>query len=312
MFRHKKGFFGFYHRLTLVLVFDALLCQSEDDQEASQVNEIESCSHAAFAWMKKYNFEEAVKDREQFVFNLLDCTKEAHKLILKASETEHCKTFDEIIPSEVLASVMDKTIPEAIKATSLNFTTEEQRLIILSVHLVHISHRIRYFSCLVNVWSKSSFFQTERHNNSVQRLHFEFKQHILPFLDSALMAQWKSDNTTILQNNGVTLTNMLNHFSTSLINLLDEISSDIEQNYLRGSWRFNGARRCVARLDEIKKGTLASKAKLAAIETLIKLHDGFQTDMFPSISDFCTGWNMLLMLFVLFSLGLHLILYTRS
>jgi len=312
MFRHKKGSFGFYLRLTFVLVFAALLCQSEDDQEASQVNEIESCSHAAFAWMKKYNFEEAVKDREQFLFNLLDCTKEAHKLILKASETEDCITFDEVIPSEILASVMDKTIPEAIKATSLNFTTEEQRLIVLSVYLVHISHRIRYFSCLVNVWSKSSIFQTELHNNSVQRLHFEFKQHVLAFLDSALMVQWNSDNTTILQNNGVTLTNMLNHFSTTLINLLEAISSDIEQNYPRGSWRFLGARGPLARLDEIKKGMLASKAKLAAIETLIKPHDGFQTDMFQSISDFCTGWNMLLMLFVLFSLGLHLILYTRS
>ena len=126
------------------------------------------------------------------------------------------------------------------------------------------------------------------------------------------MAQWKSDNTTILQNNGVTLTNMLNHFSTTLINLLDEISSNIEQNYPRGSWWFAGARRSVARLDEIKKGTLASKTKLAAIETLIKPHDGFQSDMFQSISDICTGWNMLLMLFVFFSLGLHLILYTRS
>ena len=88
MFRHKKGFFRFYLRLTFVLVFAALLCQSEDHQKATVSAEIKSCSHAAYRYasMKKDNFEEVVKDREHFLFNLLDCTKEAHNLILKASE----------------------------------------------------------------------------------------------------------------------------------------------------------------------------------------------------------------------------------
>lgn len=45
-----------------------------------------------------------VKDR-QFLFYLLDCINETHKLILEASETEDCKAFKKMIPS-VLASMM--------------------------------------------------------------------------------------------------------------------------------------------------------------------------------------------------------------
>lgn len=105
--------------------------------------------------MKKDIFEEVVKDGEQFIFNLLACTSETHKLILNApdpSEAKDCKTFEEMILSVhvVLLSVINKEIPEAINATS--FASKEQRLILLSVHLVQISHLFRYFICMVKDW----------------------------------------------------------------------------------------------------------------------------------------------------------------
>ena len=310
MFWQEKELFRFHLRAILVLVFAALLCQSEDDQKAS-VTEIKSCSHAASASMKKDNFEDVVKDREQFILNLLDCTKETHKLILDASETERCNPFDDIIPSEVLASVMNTKIPQAIKTRS--FATENQTLILLSVYLVRISHRIRYFSCSAANFVRNTGFVKPHHRKSVERLHFEFKQYILAFLDSTLMAQWKSDNTTILQNKGDTLINMLNNFSKRLTNLLDEISSYNDQGHpARVSWWSDPLHGIVARPDEIKRGMLASKTELAIMKTLIKPYDGFLSYIIQSISDISTKWNMLLMLFVLFSLGLHLILYTRS
>ena len=86
MFEQEKEFFRFHLRLILVLFFPALLYPSEAHQKAIVTAEIKSCSHAASAWMKKNNFEEVVKDREHFLFNLLDCTKDTHNLILKASE----------------------------------------------------------------------------------------------------------------------------------------------------------------------------------------------------------------------------------
>lgn len=296
MFRQGKEFFRLHLPVMFVLVFAALLCQSE----------IKSCSHAAskFALMKKDNFEEVVKDREHFLFNLLDCTKETHKLIMKASEIEDCKPFDEMIPSEVLVSVMNQKIPEAIKTRSL--AAEDQRLILLStVYLVHISHRIRYFSCLVNFWNKPDIILKEHHSKSVERLHFEFNHYVFTFLNSTLMTQWKSDNTTILQNNSDTLINMLNNFSTTLISLLEEISSYIDQSYSKDSWCFVSARESVARLDEIKKGLLASKTELANIKTLIRPCDGFLSGMFPSIGDICTKWNIFFLFFGLICLGLR-------
>ena len=296
MFRQEKGFFRFYLCLILVLAFAALLCRSEDHQKAS-VTEIESCSHAASAWMKKDNLKEVVKDREQFLFNLLDCTKETHKLILKASEPEDCKTFDEMIPSELLVRVMNTKIPEAFMTRS-EFATEREGLILVSVYLVLISHRIRYFSCFVNFRSSPGITLRPHHKKSAERLDFEFKQNILAFLDMTLMAQWKSDNTTILQNNGVTLINMLNNFSTTLINLLEEISSYC--------WWFNSSN-----LDQIKKATLASKTDLDAIKRLIKPY-GFR-DLFQSISDNITKWDMLIMtVCFLFILAVRFIPRTRS
>ena len=87
MFRQEKEFLRFHLRVIFVLVFASLLCQSEDHQKAS-VTEIKSCSDAAsrYAMLKKDNFEDVVKDREHFIFNLLDCTKETHKLIMKETE----------------------------------------------------------------------------------------------------------------------------------------------------------------------------------------------------------------------------------
>ena len=313
MFGQEKEFFRLYFRLIRVLFFAALLCQSEAHQKAS-ITEIKSCSRAASASMKKENFDEVVTDGKNFLSNLLDCTLETHKLLLIASETEDCKTFDKMIPSEVLVSVMNTKIPEAIKTRS--FDTENQRLILLSVYLVHISHRIRYFSCsAVNVWSQPGFILKPQFKKSVERLHFEFKQYILAFLDSTLMAQWKSDNTTILQNNGETLINMLNNFSARLNNLLEELSSYTRLDYPAKdtlSWLFDPLRGNVARPDEIKRGMLASETELAIMKTLIKPYDGFLSYIFQSIIDISTKWNMLLMLFVLFSLGFHLVLYTRS
>ena len=302
MFGQEKEFFRLYFRLIRVLFFAALLCQSEAHQKAS-ITEIKSCSRAASASMKKENFDEVVTDEKNFLSNLLDCTLETHRLILIASETEDCKTFDKMIPSEVLVGVMNTKIPEAIKTRSLD--AEDQRLILLStVYLVHISHRIRYFSCLVNFWNKPDIILKEHHSKSVERLHFEFNHCVFAFLDSTLMAQWKSDNITILQNNSDTLINMLNNFSTTLISLLEEISSYIDQSYSKDSWWFVSARESVARLDEIKKGVLASKTELANIKTLIKPCDGFISGMFPSISDICTKWNMFFLLFGLICLGL--------
>ena len=313
MFWREKELFRFHLRVIVVLVFAALLCQSEDHQKASDT-EIKSCSNAASASMKKDNFGDVVKDREQFILNLLDCTKETHRLILNAPETADCKPFDEMIPSEVLVSVMNTKIPEAIKTRS--FDTENQRLILLSVYLVHISHRIRCFSCsAVNVWSQPVFILKPQLKKSVERLHFEFEQYILAFLDSTLMAQWKSDNTTILQNNGETLINMLNNFSAILNNLLEELSSYTRLDYPAKdtrSWLFDTLGGNVARPDEIKREMLASETELAIMKTLIKPYDGFLSYIFQSIIDISTKWNMLLMLFVLFSLGFHLVLYTRS
>ena len=300
MFWQEEEFFRFYLRLIRVFFFAALLCQSEAHQKRS----IKSCSRAASASMKKDNFDEAVTDGKSFLFNLLDCTMETHKLIMKTSETEDCQTIDEMIPSEILVSVMNQKIPEAIKKRSL--AAEDQRLILLStVYLVHISHRIRYFSCLVNFWNKPDIILKEHHSKSVERLHFELNHYVFAFLDSTLMAQWKSGNTTILQNNSDTLINMLNNFSTTLISLLEEISSYIDQSYSKDNWWFVSARESVARLDEIKKGMLASKTELANIKTLIKPRDGFLSGMFPSISDICTKWNIFFLFFGLICLGLR-------
>lgn len=265
----EKEFFRFRPRLTLVLVFAVLLCQSEAHQ--SQVTEIENCSHVAFASMKKHNFTEVVKDGEQFILNLLDCTKEIHKLILEASETEDCKTFDEMIPSEVLASVMNEKIPEAINTAS--FATKEQRLV-LAVYLVHISHKIRYFSCLANVWTKSVITLQPDHKKSIERVHIELKQNILGFLDEKLIAQWKSDNITNLDNNVKTLLTMLTTFSTTLIHSLEEISSSKDgglPSWL--SWLlsfFRSERENIAkRLDELRTETVTLRDELKRLKTAI-------------------------------------------
>ena len=264
MFRQEKEFFRFHLRVIFVLVFASLLCQAGDHQKAS-VTEIKSCSHAASrsARMEKDNFEEVVKDREHFLYKLLDCTKETHKLILKASETEDCKTFDEMIPSEVLVSVMNKMIPEIISTKS--FATKEQRLFLLLVHLVNISHRIRYVFCLADFWTKGINL-TRDHKKSVETFHLDLKQNVLDFCDSTLMAQWKSDNITILENNTDTLINMLITFSTTLINLLEKISSYIDETYLRSTWwpfcYFTSERKNIAKLDELKTETEALQTEL--------------------------------------------------
>lgn len=66
------------------------------------------------------------------------------------------------------------------------------------------------------------------------------------------MAQWKSD-MTILESNMDSLTNMIK-FSTTLSNLLEEISSYIDQTSLEGSWlrsiSFRSEREKIARLYE--------------------------------------------------------------
>lgn len=255
MFRQGKEFFRLHLPVMFVLVFAALLCQSE----------IKSCSHAAskYALMKKDNFEEVVKDREHFLFNLLDCTKETHKLIMKASEIEDCKPFDEMIPSEVLVSVMNTKIPEAIKTRSL--AAEDQRLILLSVYLVHISHRIRYVFCSAN-FSTKDIILTLHHRTSVEKFHLELKKNILGFLEATLMAQWKSDNITILNNNTDSLINMLSTFSTTLINLLEKISSYIDETYLKSTWwpfrLFRSERENIAKLNELKTQTATLKTEL--------------------------------------------------
>ena len=281
MLWREKEFFRFHLRLIFVLVFAALLCQSEDHQEASQVTERESCANAASAWMKKDIFEEVVKDREQFIFNLLDCTSETHKLILNApdpSKAKDCKTFEEMIPSVVLLSVINKEIPEAINTTS--FASKEQRLILLSVHLVQISHLFRYFTCMAKGWVDVLL---PRYYKNLNRLQSELKLFILGFLDTTLMAQWKSGNTTILQNNTDTLINMLINFSVTLTNLLEEIRSYFSED----DW-------FAVELGSIKEKTLALKTKMVLIKTPIKTRTPIKTshsflhDMLQSIIDIST------------------------
>ena len=273
MFWQEKKFFRFHPRLTLVLVFAVLLCQSEAYQ--SQVTEIENCSHVALASLKKYNFTEVVKDGEQFILNLLDCTKEIHKLILEASETEDCKTFDDMIPSEVLASVMNEKIPEEINCNTASFATKEQRLI-LAVYLVHISHKILYFSCLAKVWTKSVVTLQPHHKKSIERTYIELKENILGFLDAKLMAQWKSDNKTILDNNIKTLLTVLTTFSTTLIHSLEEISNhNSPKDGGLSSWLswlsfFRGERENIAkRLDDLRTETVTLRDELKRFKTAI-------------------------------------------
>ena len=272
-----------------VLVFAALLCQSEDHQKATVSAEIKSCSYAAsrYALMKKDNFEEVVKDREHFLFNLLDCAKETHKLIMKASETEDCTTFDDKIPSEVLVSVMNTKIPEAIKTRSL--AAEDQRLILLSVYLVHISHRIRYVFCSAN-FSTKDIILTLHHKASVEKFHLELKKDILDFLEATMMAQWKSDNITILENNTDSLKNMLIIFSKTLINLLEKISSYIYKTYMESTWwpfsRFKRERKIIAKLYELKTETDTLQTELDKLtETSVDdpgLLEGLLTSMWES------------------------------
>ena len=182
---------------------------------------------------------------------------------MKASEIEDCKPFDEMIPSEVLVSVMNTKIPEAIKTRSL--AAEDQRLILLSVYLVQISHRIRYVFCSAN-FSTKDIILTLHHRTSVEKFHLELKKNILGFLEATLMAQWKSDNITILNNNTDSLINMLSTFSTTLINLLEKISSYIDETYLKSTWwpfrLFRSERENIAKLNELKTQTATLKTEL--------------------------------------------------
>lgn len=275
MCRQEKEFSRLYLRVIFVLVFVALLCQSEGHQKAS-VTEIKSCSHAAsatYALMKKDNFEEVAKDRN-FLLNLLDCTKETHKLIVK--KTEDCKTFDEMIPSEVLVSVMNTKIPEAIKTRSL--AAEDQRQILLSVYLVHISHRIRYVFCSANFWTKDILTQHHKTSESVEKFHLELKKNILGFLEETLMAQWKSGNITILENNTDTLVNILNNMSTILINLLKKISSYIYKTYPGSTWwpfSFKMERKIIEKLNELRKETDTLQTELEKLTETSVIDRGF-------------------------------------
>lgn len=282
MFWQEKEFLRFHLRLSLVLVFAASLCECEDHQKASQVTEIERCSNAVSAWIKSDDFEQAVKDR-QFLFYLLDCINETHKLILEASESEDCKTFEEIIPG-VLASAMNENIPQLIITTSfqsklvinikiaLSFATKEERRILLAVYLANISHKIRYFSCLANLWT-TDIILTPQHKKSVEDFPLELKKHIFGFLDSTLMVRWKSDNITILEYNTDILINMLIKFSTTLINLLKEIKTDIDKTYPEeSSWRWSSRsvsseRKIIEKLDELKTKTVTLRDELNMLKT---------------------------------------------
>lgn len=282
MFWQEKEFLRFHLRLSLVLVFAASLCEC-DHQKASQVTEIESCSNAVSAWIKSDDFEQAVKDR-QFLFYLLDCINETHKLILAASESEDCKTFEEMIPS-VLASMMNENIPQRINTTTsfesklvinikiaLSFATKEERRILLAVYLANISHKMRYFSCLANLWIKDVTL-TPQHKRSVEDFPLELKKHIFGFLDSTLMVRWKSDNITILEYNTDTLINMLIKFSTTLINLLKEIKTDIDKTYPEeSSWMWSSRsvsseRKIIEKLDELKTKTVTLRDELNMLKT---------------------------------------------
>ena len=271
-------------------------------------DEIENCSSVVSAWIKSDDFEQVVKDRGHFLFNLLDCTKETHKLILK---TEDCKTFDEMIPS-VLANVMNKNISEAINTTS--FATKEARRILLAVYLVNISHKLRYFSCLANFWTKDIIL-TPQHKKLLGRFPLELRKYILGFLDSTLMVRWKNDNITILEENTNTLITMSIKFSITLINLLEEIIRDIDKTHPEdSSWssslsssRVRNGRQIIAKLDELKTETVTLRNKLVMLKTPVidpGLLEGFFNAMWQSIP---TMLKQLLLLFA-FLLGLKFIM----
>ena len=292
MSRQEKKFFRLHLRVMFFLVFAAFLCQSEDHQKAS-VTEIKSCSRAAsttYALMKKDNFEQVVKDRS-FLFNLLDCTKETHKLIMKTSETGDCKTFDEMIPSEVLVSVMNKKIPEAIKTRSL--AAEDQRLILLSVYLVHISHGIRYVFCSAN-FSTKDIILTLHHKPSVDKFNLELKKNILGFLEATLMAQWKSDNITILEINTDTLINRLITSSTTLIDLLNKISSSIDKTYLESTWWplscFKREHKIIAKLYELRTEMDTLKTELDKLSETPVIDPGLLEGLLNSMWESSPTW----------------------
>ena len=93
----------------------------------------------------------------------------------------------------------------------------------------------------------------------MEKFHLELKKDILDFLEATLMAQWKSDNITILENNTDSLKNMLIIFSKTLINFLEKISSYIDKTYMESTWWpfswFKRERKIIAKLYELKTET---------------------------------------------------------
>ena len=106
------------------------------------------------------------------------------------------------------------------------------------------------------------------------------------------MAQWKSANITILENNTDSLKNVLYliKFSTTpLTNLLEEISSYIDQTYPEDTWLrssgFRSEREKIAKLDELKTETVTLRAELAMLKTpfILGLLEGFLNAIRQSI-----------------------------
>ena len=87
------------------------------------------------------------------------------------------------------------------------------------------------------------------------------------------MVRWKSDNITILKHNTDTLINMLLKFSTTLIDLLKEIKTDIYKTYPKeSSWSWlsrsvSSERKIIEKLDELETKTVTLRTELDMLKT---------------------------------------------
>ena len=229
LLRAKKLSFRFHFSAgTIIIVLAILLCSSGHDEVIVQA----SCSQALSAWMKVGDLQELVQqNQDHFLVNLLDCLEEIHEQIPKAPRSDNCKTFKGIIPSAVLANVIDAEIPKVIdESTSM---AAKERLALLSVYLMYICHETGYFSC--RAANFSSMIKHLEYPQKFQRLLSDLKP-ILHFLNLELMPEWKSDNISTLKINADALIKMLNQFSTRLKKLSEEAFHDVYQNSEQSGW----------------------------------------------------------------------------
>ena len=225
----KKLFFFRFPAGTIVMVLEILLCCLGHEEVVQ-----ESCSKTVSAWMKVGDLQKPLqKCQDQFLVNLLDCSKEIHKQFPEAPKSDNCETFKSVIPSTVLAPMIDTEIPKVIdESTSL---ATKERLALLSVYLVFLCHETGYLSC--RAANLSSVIKHPEYRQKFERLLTDFKP-VLDFLNWELIGKWKSEDSTILQNNADAQINMLNQFSKRLKEVAEEIYNHVYQNSESNLWSF--------------------------------------------------------------------------